>query len=80
MNARLNISKTVSEDEAFEVYLTHLLDTIVSKGDAQETSSLVNGTGRLPAVALHPLSTIVHLAKNRRHRSSGRDDAAQSRK
>ncbi|OSS54503.1 hypothetical protein B5807_01599 [Epicoccum nigrum] len=38
MNARLNISKTVSEDEAFQVYLTHLLDTIVSKGDAQETS------------------------------------------
>lgn len=38
MNARLNISKVVSEDEAFEVYLTHLLDTIVSKGDAQETS------------------------------------------
>lgn len=37
MNARLNISKSVS-DEAFEVYLTHLLDTIVSKGDAQETS------------------------------------------
>jgi phosphatidylinositol 4-kinase len=38
MNARLNISKTVSEDEAFQVYLTHLLDAIVSKGDAQETS------------------------------------------
>src|SRR5690242_21919824 len=38
MNARLNISKTVFEDEAFEVYLTHLLDAIVSKGDAQETS------------------------------------------
>ncbi|CAN9411102.1 unnamed protein product [Alternaria alternata] len=39
MAARLNLSKEISADEpTFEIYLTHLLDTIVSKGDAQETS------------------------------------------
>jgi phosphatidylinositol 4-kinase len=39
MTARLNISQEISADEpTFELYLTHLLDTIVSKGDAQETS------------------------------------------
>jgi phosphatidylinositol 4-kinase len=39
MNARLNLSNEISAgDPTFEVYLTHLLDTIVSKGDAPETS------------------------------------------
>ncbi|KAL6709717.1 Phosphatidylinositol 4-kinase stt4 [Coniothyrium glycines] len=39
MIARLNISKEISADKPiFELYLTHLLDTIVSKGEAQETS------------------------------------------
>ncbi|RMZ74051.1 phosphatidylinositol 3 [Pyrenophora seminiperda CCB06] len=39
MAARLNLSREISADEpSFEIYLTHLLDTIVSKGDAQETS------------------------------------------
>ena len=39
MAARLNLSKEINAGEpAFEIYLTHLLDTIVSKGDAQETS------------------------------------------
>ncbi|KAH8726282.1 hypothetical protein GQ44DRAFT_826007 [Phaeosphaeriaceae sp. PMI808] len=39
MNARLNMSTEISaEDPAFDVYLTHLLDTIVSKGDAPESS------------------------------------------
>jgi phosphatidylinositol 4-kinase len=39
MAARLNLSREISADEpTFEVYLTHLLDTIVSKGDAHETS------------------------------------------
>ena len=39
MNARLNISREIPVDEPiFELYLTNLLDTIVSKGDAQETS------------------------------------------
>ncbi|KAF2134137.1 hypothetical protein P153DRAFT_363122 [Dothidotthia symphoricarpi CBS 119687] len=39
MNARLNISREISAtDPGFETYLTHLLDTIVSKGDAHETS------------------------------------------
>lgn len=39
MAARLNLSKEITADEpTFEIYLTHLLDTIVSKGDAQETS------------------------------------------
>jgi phosphatidylinositol 4-kinase len=39
MNARLNISTELSaEDDGYDVYLTHLLDTIVSKGDAPETS------------------------------------------
>lgn len=39
MNARLNISREISAEEPiFELYLVHLLDTIVSKGDAQETS------------------------------------------
>ena len=38
MNARLDISTEINaDDDAFEVYLTHLLDTIVSKGDAHET-------------------------------------------
>jgi phosphatidylinositol 4-kinase len=39
MNARLNMSTGISaSDDAYEVYLSHLLDTIVSKGDAPETS------------------------------------------
>jgi phosphatidylinositol 4-kinase len=39
MNARLNMSTEITpDDDAFQVYLTHLLDTIVSKGDAHETS------------------------------------------
>ncbi|KAH7069501.1 hypothetical protein FB567DRAFT_540259 [Paraphoma chrysanthemicola] len=39
MNARLNVSTEIAaSDDSFEVYLTHLLDTIVSKGDAPETS------------------------------------------
>jgi phosphatidylinositol 4-kinase len=39
MNARLNMSKEISaNDDAYDVYLSHLLDTIVSKGDAPETS------------------------------------------
>jgi phosphatidylinositol 4-kinase len=39
MHARLNMSTAISaEDDAYEVYLTHLLDTIISKGDAPETS------------------------------------------
>ncbi|EMD85075.1 hypothetical protein COCC4DRAFT_45488 [Bipolaris maydis ATCC 48331] len=39
MAARLNLSKEITAGEdAFEIYLMHLLDTIVSKGDAQETS------------------------------------------
>jgi hypothetical protein len=66
MNARLNISKTVSEDEAFEVYLTHLLDTIVSKGDAQETSHKHLRDTELAAQEiaqmLKPLATL--LARN----------------
>ncbi|KAF9692335.1 hypothetical protein EKO04_009440 [Ascochyta lentis] len=66
MNARLNISKVVSEDEAFEVYLTHLLDTIVSKGDAQETSHKHLRDTELAsqeiAQMLKPLATL--LARN----------------
>lgn len=66
MNARLNISKAVSEDEAFEVYLTHLLDTIVSKGDAQETSHKHLRDTELAsqeiAQMLKPLATL--LARN----------------
>ncbi|EDU45476.1 TEL1 Phosphatidylinositol kinase and protein kinase of the PI-3 kinase family [Pyrenophora tritici-repentis] len=39
MAARLNLSREICANEpSFEIYLTHLLDTIVSKGDAQETS------------------------------------------
>jgi phosphatidylinositol 4-kinase len=39
MNARLNMSTAISaEDDTYEVYLTHLLDSIISKGDAPETS------------------------------------------
>ncbi|KAI8935711.1 hypothetical protein NX059_007232 [Plenodomus lindquistii] len=39
MSARLNLSREISvQDDTFEIYLTHLLDTIVSKGDTQETS------------------------------------------
>ncbi|KAH9867339.1 hypothetical protein IAQ61_007931 [Plenodomus lingam] len=39
MSARLNMSREISaKDETFEIYLRHLLDTIVSKGDAQEIS------------------------------------------
>jgi phosphatidylinositol 4-kinase len=39
MNARLNMSSAISvQDDAYELYLSHLLDTIVSKGDAPETS------------------------------------------
>ncbi|KAJ4370467.1 phosphatidylinositol-4- kinase [Neocucurbitaria cava] len=39
MNARLIISREVSaKGPAFEIYLTHLLDTIISKGDAQDSS------------------------------------------
>jgi len=34
----LHLSKEINvESDTFEIYLTHLLDTIVSKGDAQET-------------------------------------------
>ncbi|KAF1360229.1 hypothetical protein EJ07DRAFT_155213 [Lizonia empirigonia] len=66
MNARLNISKAVSEDEAFKVYLTHLLDTIVSKGDAQETSHKHLRDTELAsqeiAQMLKPLATL--LARN----------------
>lgn len=66
MNARVNISKVVSEDEAFEVYLTHLLDTIVSKGDAQETSHKHLRDTELAsqeiAQMLKPLATL--LARN----------------
>ena len=39
LSARMNVSDEISADQdAFGVYLTHLLDTIVSKGDASETS------------------------------------------
>lgn len=39
MNARLHLSKDIeSTSPAFEIYLTHLLDTIVSKGDAHEAT------------------------------------------
>jgi phosphatidylinositol 4-kinase len=39
MSARLHISRGIdSTSPAFEIYLTHLLDTIVSKGDAHEAT------------------------------------------
>ncbi|KAH3988341.1 hypothetical protein HBH51_000510 [Parastagonospora nodorum] len=39
MSARLNMSTAISaNDDAYELYLSHLLDAIISKGDAPETS------------------------------------------
>ncbi|KAH9860737.1 hypothetical protein J1614_012069 [Plenodomus biglobosus] len=39
ISARLNMCREISvKDDNFEIYLAHLLDTIVSKGDVQETS------------------------------------------
>jgi phosphatidylinositol 4-kinase len=64
MTARLNISKEVStDDSAFEVYLTHLLDTIVSKGDAHESSNRHGKDTELAAQEiaqmLKPLATLL---------------------
>jgi phosphatidylinositol 4-kinase len=69
----MNLSTEISaKDDAFEVYLTHLLDTIVSKGDAQESS---HHHLRITALAaqeiaqlLKPLATL--LARNTEYASS----------
>ena len=40
MNARLHLSRETGSDASlFEAFLTQMLDTIVSKGDASETHS-----------------------------------------
>lgn len=40
MNARLHLSREIGSDSSlFEVFLTQMLDTIVSKGDASETQT-----------------------------------------
>lgn len=79
MNARLIMSREISADgPAFEIYLTHILDSIVSKGDAQETSHRHLRDTELAAQEiaqlLKPLSVL--LARNAEHTSvSELDDA-----
>jgi phosphatidylinositol 4-kinase len=70
MNARLNMSKEISaNDDAYEVYLSHLLDTIVSKGDAPETSHRHMQDTELAAQEiaqlLKPLAVL--LSRNAKH-------------
>lgn len=75
MAARLNISRQISADEpTFELYLTHLLDTIVSKGDAQETSHRHLRDTELAAQEiaqlLKPLATVLE-------RNAGRTEVSE---
>jgi phosphatidylinositol 4-kinase len=70
MNARLNMSKQISaNDDAYDVYLSHLLDTIVSKGDAPETSHRHMQDTELAAQEiaqlLKPLAVL--LSRNAKH-------------
>jgi phosphatidylinositol 4-kinase len=70
MNARLNMSKEISaDDDAYHVYLSHLLDTIVSKGDAPETSHRHMQDTELAAQEiaqlLKPLAVL--LSRNAKH-------------
>jgi phosphatidylinositol 4-kinase len=64
MDARLTISKEVSNTSPeYEIYLTHLLDTIVSKGDAREKKSGHHRDTELAAEEisqlLSPLATLL---------------------
>lgn len=73
MNARMNLSTEISaKDSSYEVYLTHLLDTIVSQGDAQESSHhhlrLTELAAQEIAQLLKPLATL--LARNTEHAGS----------
>lgn len=70
MNARLNMSTEISaKDDQYEVYLMHLLDTIVSKGDAPETSHRHMRDNELAAQEiaqlLKPLAVL--LSRNAKH-------------
>jgi phosphatidylinositol 4-kinase len=70
MNARLNMSKEISaDDDAYHVYLSHLLDIIVSKGDAPETSHRHMQDTELAAQEiaqlLKPLAVL--LSRNAKH-------------
>ncbi|KAF2832232.1 hypothetical protein CC86DRAFT_313123 [Ophiobolus disseminans] len=70
MTARLNMSREISADDpAYEIYLTHLLDTIVSKGDAPETSHRHMRDTELAAQEiaqlLKPLAVL--LSRNAKH-------------
>jgi phosphatidylinositol 4-kinase len=64
MNARLTISKEVSTAAPeYEIYVTHLLDTIVSKGDALDKKGGHHGDTELAAQEisqlLRPLATLL---------------------
>lgn len=70
MNARLNMSTEISaEDDHYDIYLMHLLDTIVSKGDAPETSHRHMRDTELAAQEiaqlLKPLAVL--LSRNAKH-------------
>ncbi|KAF2178530.1 hypothetical protein K469DRAFT_802757 [Zopfia rhizophila CBS 207.26] len=64
MNARLHLSNEIqATSPAFEIYLVHLLDTIVSKGDAHEATNRhlpdTELAAREIAQLLSPLATLI---------------------
>ncbi|PVI01342.1 hypothetical protein DM02DRAFT_613746 [Periconia macrospinosa] len=72
MNARLHLSREVGLDSSlFEVFLVQMLDTIVSKGDAQETHGRQVGDTELAAQEIAQLFQPLALLLS--HHAEGAD-------
>ncbi|KAJ4344399.1 phosphatidylinositol-4- kinase [Didymosphaeria variabile] len=74
-HARLHISREIdAQSDAFELYLTHLLDTIVSKGDSPETHHRQVRDTELAAQEIAQLLPPLALLLSR---NAGRTDPSQ---